>query len=425
MLNLTLALPIHRNVDPTVTRVGAPSDMITPMRALILSAPVGAGHDAAARAVQDELAEHGVEAEVDDGLAMLGLSRIVVDGYRFQILHAAWSWRLMYRMSRHPRLIRLLGWWLSWHRGKRLLERIEESQCDYVVSAYPLVSAALAGLRRRGRLNVPCATLITDFDPHPGWLHPDLDANLAVGHDVPGVALIRPPVCGFNAGPGARERVRAELGIPAASKVVLIVGGAWGVGNLEGAARVVDGLPGFHAIVVTGKNEGLRKHMAADHRLSHTSVLGYTDRMPDLMDASDVLIQNAGGVTCLEAFSTGLPVVMFDPLPGHGEDNSRHMANEGTIVLADGDQGLRRLLLDEDYWSVTALSTIEMASALFDRPGAASHLEGLSIRSRSWIARRRVISVAFASFLLMGWVVTEHSPLDFGTVGLLPSHVFR
>ena len=36
-----------------------------------------------------------------------------------------------------------------------------------------------------------------------------------------------------------------------------------------------------------------------------------------------------------------------------------------------------------------------------------------------------MISVAFASCLLMGWVVTEHSPLDFGTVGLLPSHVFR
>jgi processive 1,2-diacylglycerol beta-glucosyltransferase len=272
---------------------------------------------------------------------------------------------------------------------------------------------------------VPCATLITDFDPHPGWLHPDLDANLAVGHDVPGVALIRPPVCGFEPSPGARERVRAELGIPVASKVVLIVGGAWGVGNLEGAARAIDSLPGFHAIVVTGKNEGLRKHMAADRRFSHTSVLGYTDRMPDLMAASDVLIQNAGGVTCLEAFSTGLPVVMFDPLPGHGEDNSRHMANEGTIVLADGEEGLRRLLLDEHYWNVTVQHTTEAASALFERPCAGSHLEDLSVRQRSWIARRRAISVAFASFVLMGWLVTEHSPLDFGIVGLLPSHVLR
>ena len=73
--------------------------MITPMRALIFSAPVGAGHDAAARAVQDELAEHGVEAEVDDEPGDARAVRIVVDGYRFQILHAAWSWRLMYRVQ--------------------------------------------------------------------------------------------------------------------------------------------------------------------------------------------------------------------------------------------------------------------------------------------------------------------------------------
>ena len=151
--------------------------MIEQMRVLILSAPVGAGHDAAACAVQEQLEERGATVEVDDGLALLGLSRIVVDGYRFQILHAAWSWRWMYRASRSPRLIRLLGWWLSWHRANRLLERIGHDRYDRVISAYPLVSAALAGLRRRGRLPIHCLTLITDFDPHPGWLHPDLDSE--------------------------------------------------------------------------------------------------------------------------------------------------------------------------------------------------------------------------------------------------------
>ena len=242
-----------------------------------------------------------------------------------------------------------------------------------MVSAYPLVSAALAGLRRRGRLNVPCATLITDFDPHPGWLHPDLDANLAVGHDVPGVALIRPPVCGFNASPGARERVRAELGIPAASKVVLIVGGAWGIGNLEGAAGVVDGLPGFSRDRRHRQERGPAQAHGGRPPPQPRRCARLHDRMPDLMDASDVLIQNAGGVTCLEAFSTGLPVVIFDPLPGHGEDNSRTWPTRARSCWPMAIEGLRRLLLDEAYWSVTALNTIEMASALFERPGAASH----------------------------------------------------
>ncbi|MDX6548196.1 MAG: hypothetical protein QOG33_1746, partial [Gaiellales bacterium] len=240
--------------------------MIEPMRVLILSAPVGAGHDAASRAVREQLEGQGATVEIDDGLALLGLSRIVVDGYHFQILHAAWSWRWMYRASRSPRLIRLLGRWLSWHRGRPLLARIEAGDYDHVISAYPLVSAALAGLRRRGKLPIHCSTLITDFDPHPGWLHPDLDQNLAVGHDVPGVDLIQPPVARAAVCPAARAAVRAEFGIAADARVVLVVGGAWGVGNLSGAARVIGGTPGFHAIVVTAKNASLARQLRGDRR---------------------------------------------------------------------------------------------------------------------------------------------------------------
>ena len=71
-----------------------------PLRILVLSAPVGAGHDAAAAALAGELRGLGAEVEVIDGLKLLGVERMVVDGYRFQILHAAWSWRLLYRLTR-------------------------------------------------------------------------------------------------------------------------------------------------------------------------------------------------------------------------------------------------------------------------------------------------------------------------------------
>src|SRR5204863_9509144 len=128
---------------------------------------------------------------------------------------------------------------------------------------------------------------------------------------------------------------------------------------------------GFHAIVVAARNESLQRHLCNDRSLSSVSVLGWTERMPDLMAASDVLIQNAGGVTCLEAFSVRLPVVMFDPLPGHGEDNARHMARDGTIVLAARERELRRLLADDGYWRDAAPACCERAQSLFERPTAA------------------------------------------------------
>jgi UDP-N-acetylglucosamine:LPS N-acetylglucosamine transferase len=399
--------------------------MIEPMRVLILSAPVGAGHDAASRAVREQLEGQGATVEIDDGLALLGLSRIVVGGYRFQILHAAWSWRWMYRASRSPRLIRLLGRWLSWHRARPLLARIEAGDYDHVVSAYPLVSAALAGLRRRGKLPIHCSTLITDFDPHPGWLHPDLDQNLAVGHDLPGVDLIQPPVARATVSPWARDLVRAEFGIAPDARVVLVVGGAWGVGNLTGAARVVGSTPGFHAIVVTAKNASLARQLRRDRRLPNTTVLGYTRRMPDLMAASDLLIQNAGGVTCLEAFSVGLPVVMFDPLPGHGEDNARQMERHGTVALAEREPDLARLISDPAYWDDVAPNGCERALALFDRPSVATAIGVRGPVRGAHRARpaRTAVRVAIAVALIAGVLEASHAGEELADGGVSPAHV--
>ncbi len=40
-------------------------------------------------------------------------------------------------------------------------------------------------------------------------------------------------------------------------------------------------------------------------------VLGFTDRMPEVLAAADVLVHSTGGVTCLEARAAGTPVVSY------------------------------------------------------------------------------------------------------------------
>jgi hypothetical protein len=56
--------------------------------------------------------------------------------------------------------------------------------------------------------------------------------------------------------------------------------------------------------------------------------------MPELVASSDVLIQNAGGMTCLEAFASGVPVVSRNCIPGHGTDNSVVLDNAGVAFHA-------------------------------------------------------------------------------------------
>ncbi len=145
-----------------------------------------------------------------------------------------------------------------------------------------------------------------------------------------------------------------RLGIDAGERAVLIVGGAWGVGNLQGAARAVASVPGLRPVVVTGHNAGLKRRLETDEQLGRAVVFGFTDLMPGLMAACDALIANAGGLTCLEAFAAGLPVVMFEPLPGHGEDNSRHMERAGMVTGTATPRELCGLLADAGFWSTGA-----------------------------------------------------------------------
>jgi UDP-N-acetylglucosamine:LPS N-acetylglucosamine transferase len=74
-------------------------------------------------------------------------------------------------------------------------------------------------------------------------------------------------------------------------------------------------------------------------------VIGWTDRMPELMAAADVVVENAGGLTSLEAFASGTPVVTFRPIPGHGRDNVKGMLAAG-VTTAPADEAELLTALD-------------------------------------------------------------------------------
>jgi hypothetical protein len=66
--------------------------------------------------------------------------------------------------------------------------------------------------------------------------------------------------------------------------------------------------------------------------------------MPALMTAADALVENAGGLTCMEAFAVGLPVITYLPIAGHGKDNAEMMARSGVNYYAHDDDELHTRL---------------------------------------------------------------------------------
>jgi hypothetical protein len=70
-------------------------------------------------------------------------------------------------------------------------------------------------------------------------------------------------------------------------------------------------------------------------------VYGFTDKMPEMLAAADVLVHSTGGVTCLEAKAAGTPVVSYGLPVGHARLNTRAMATLDLLRLANNTDELR------------------------------------------------------------------------------------
>jgi UDP-N-acetylglucosamine:LPS N-acetylglucosamine transferase len=321
---------------------------------VILTAAIGSGHEAAGRAAQAELQRAGRQALVLDGLRPMSptLERLLRRGHAGQLAHAPWMWGVLFTVVGWQPVAATVRWLAGALYGRRLARLLGPLEPAAIISTYPLVTAALAHLRRTGRLRVPVVALITDYGVHPLWVAPRADlhlvaspASVALAERAGGRArAVRLPIDERFRAPLGQAAARLRLGIPASAFVTLIVGGAWGVGDLEGAAACALAAGAF-TIVVTGSNAALLGRLtarfAAEERLR---VVGWTDDMPCLMRAADCVIQNAGGMTCVEAVALGLPIVFYAPLNGHGQLNARVMLAAGAAQAVNEGAELTALL---------------------------------------------------------------------------------
>ena len=263
---------------------------------------------------------------------------------------------------------RFVGAWC----GRRLVPHLRDFQPDLILCTYPLGSAGLAWLRTHRDLRTPMGAWVSDFSPHPFWIYHELDLNLVMHEQaaelaerwVPGarVTVSAPPVVGEFA-PGDRAAARERLDLPTDKFVALVSCGAFGFGSVESAATTLLAVSDDVVVVVAcGRNDALRRRVLAggDHG-GRLRALGWTDEMPSLTVASDVVVTNAGGATSLEALACGRTVLMYRPIAAHGRANAELMAKAGLAEVCADEAALtravRRLLTGPDR-----LATLEATS---------------------------------------------------------------
>lgn len=331
-------------------------------RVAILSADIGEGHATVARALADGLRERGADVVVTAGLDVLGrrAQRLLEPGLHRHLSRRSTAYGLAYRavmgcapLGRAGELALLaLG-------GRALRVTVARLRADVVVSTYPVITAALGGLRAAGRLPVPVAATVSDVVGLRFWVHPGVDLHLLMyaasrpeavrraGGDARRVRVVRPILRdGFDP-PPARSTARAALGRSGdGRRLVVVSGGGWGFGALQDAVdAALDAGADTDVVALPGRSDPARARLAERYRKEpRVDVLPFTDRMPALLTAADALVHTTGGVTALEAQATGCPLICFGRPPGHIAANIRALQRLGAARLAPTPRALRQTL---------------------------------------------------------------------------------
>lgn len=285
---------------------------------------------------------------------------------------------------------------LLWPFIRQSLSRLlSEHPADLYVSVHPLITAPLGrALQARGS-RTPLVTVVTDLvSAHATWYCPR--SNLVI---VPTQAAYQrglrsgfPPqrmrVVGLPVSPQyARlgslppllrtQELRAQLGWPAASPIVLLVGGGEGMGPLERIAQAIDAarLPIF-LVIVAGRNAPLQRRLAERSWRTPVQIYGFVQQMPQFLFAADILVTKAGPGAISEALAAGLPLLLYSRLNGSEDGNVDYVVNNHAGVWAPQPQQLVRALrawLDHPEQRLRVARTCRSLA----RPQAASEISHL------------------------------------------------
>lgn len=321
-------------------------------KVLILYACYGGGHISAANSIKECIEQNYENFEVIslDFMDYLSktIDKITTTAYEEMAKKAPSLWGTVYMRSEKGALAKV-----STDSNKILAIKlhilIKKIKPDYIISTHPFSSQMCAYLKKKNKLeNVKLATVMTDFAPHDQWLvgseyidnffvaHEDMK-NVLISKGIStnkifatGIPLSSRFLLNYN-----KDQLLVEYGLSKNKLTVLFfAGGRFGLGKkntykiLEDLARYCDNL---QVIAVSGKNpkmyDSFKNIVHKYNREKDIKVLEFTDKVPELMHISDIVISKPGGLTTSESLACGLPMIIINPIPGQEEQNAEFLEN--------------------------------------------------------------------------------------------------
>ena len=324
---------------------------------LIMYATYGGGHQSAAKAIKSYIDENYKDCETNIVDCIKYINRpvnyISVNAYNRLTTSFPKIWKKVYYNSGKGFLSKVSNG-TNKLMSKKLYKLFKEYQPDLVISTHMFATQMTGYLKRKGKINCPLATVLTDFAPHGQWLEEHEQGNFFfvsnegmrkslieeyhVDPDkihVTGIPISPKFAKGFN-----KEEIYKSMELnPNLKTILLFGGGKYGIGRkkvVEVLTCLTKYLDEYQIVAVSGKNKKMIKSFKQLHDSlpdsTNLKVFDYITNVPEVMSISSLVVTKPGGLTSSESLASGLPVLVINPIPGQEEENAEFLENHGAAV---------------------------------------------------------------------------------------------
>ncbi len=372
------------------------------MKVMVLYANAGNGHRRAAEALAAicEEDERFSEVRLVDALEYTNkvFQELYANLYIEAVKKAPALWEFVFKDTDQP-WVREKGRILM-HRmhGMPLAKEIQKFEPDLCFCTHFMPADIISTMLRKEMIQTSLNVVVTDYYVHASWLESYVNhIYVAKAESKEQLVRLKFPASriecfGIPVDPlfeqlGDRDALCEKHQVDPNRPLILLSAGAFGVMSGDDMAQMLSGIrQPCNLAIICGNNKKL--HDQIDSYIQenpveniHYHVLGFTREMHEWMAMASLFIGKPGGLSTSECLACGLPMLIWNPIPGQEIFNSVYLLENGAAFHPDNIMTLP-YRIDELLKNPEKLEKMRQNALKLSRPTAARNIVNHAVEHR-------------------------------------------
>ena len=319
-------------------------------KVLILSCGTGGGHNSAAKAIQEDLIDKGIETDFIEYLDIV--NQRVRNNVNKLYIHSTREngkvFKVVYKLGEIYQKTNLKSpvYALNFLNKKRLYKYIIDNNYQYIITTHLFAAQSLTAIKKEHPIKF--MAVATDYVCIPFWeeTNPDYfvipSEELKEDFENKGIPEKKLLPFGIPTAKAYREmydknEFKEKLKFDVNKKYVLILTGSMGFGNItDMIKKLYEDMKQVNFIVSCGHNESLFNTLKEEYKnTKNIIILPYTDKISHYMKASDIILSKPGGLTTTEIATLRKPFIHTMPIPGCENYNANFFDKRKMAIKCD------------------------------------------------------------------------------------------